>query len=133
MVVSRLVAYKKIDIVVEAFNQLEVPLVVIGRGEESEKLKSISKKNISFLGECSDETVRDYLQRCKALIFPGEEDLGLTPIEAQACGKPVIAFGLGGVLETVIANRTGLFFYKSTKESLIDAVTRFSSHELKRF
>ena len=122
---SRLVQYKKVDLAVEAFNRIGKKLVVIGGGEQLDYLKSIAKPNIIFLGRQPDEVVREYYRKCKAFIFPGEEDFGITPVEAQACGTPVIAYGKGGATETVIDGITGVFFKEQTEESLIDAVDRF--------
>jgi glycosyltransferase involved in cell wall biosynthesis len=124
---SRLVAYKRIDLAVRAFNELGFPLVVIGDGEELERLKGIANTNVRFLGRQSDETVREYYRKCRAFVFPGEEDFGIAPVEAQACGTPVIAFGKGGVLETVIEGVTGLFFKNQTVESLKDTVIKFQN------
>lgn len=122
---SRLVKYKKVDLAVEAFNRIGKKLVVIGGGEQLDYLKSIAKPNIIFLRRQPDEVVREYYRKCKAFIFPGEEDFGITPVEAQACGTPVIAYGKGGATETVIDGITGVFFKEQTEESLIDAVDRF--------
>lgn len=122
---SRLVPYKRIDLAVEAFNQLGLPLVIIGGGSELERLRSFAKPNVMFMGRQPDEVVREHYQKCRAFIFPGEEDFGITPVEAQACGRPVIAFGKGGALETVVDGETGLFFSEQTTDSLIEAVRRF--------
>lgn len=125
LIVSRLVPYKRIDLAVEAFNELGLPLVVIGDGSEAKKLKKIAKPNVSFLGRLSDEKVREYYRRCKAFIFPGEEDFGIAPVEAQSCGRPVIAFGRGGALETIVEGQTGMFFYEQNKDCLKEAVIKF--------
>jgi glycosyltransferase involved in cell wall biosynthesis len=134
LIVSALVPYKRVDIGVEAFNRLRLPLVVIGVGPERSRLERRASSYITFLGWQPDAMVRDYYRRCEALIFPGEEDFGIVPLEAQACGKPVIAFGKGGALETVIplngtspeatSSRppTGVFFYDPTVEALCEAV-----------
>lgn len=124
-IVSRLVPYKRIDLAVEAFNELGLPLVIVGDGSEREKLESMSKDNIKFLGRQSDEVIKDHYSKCRAFIFPGEEDFGITPLEAQASGRPVIAYGKGGALETVIDGKTGVFFEEQSKESLIEAIKRF--------
>jgi len=129
LLVSRLVGYKKGALVVRTFNRLEQRLKVIGIGREMGRLKAMAGKNISFLGEVDDQRlVREY-QGCQALIFPQEEDFGLTPIEAQACGRPVIAYRRGGAKETVIEGVTGQFFDQQTEESLIKAVKRFDSNK----
>jgi len=123
--VGQLVPYKRIDIAVDAFNQLGLKLVVIGNGSELAALKRKAHSNIQFLGSQSFSVLKDHLQRCKAFVFPGIEDFGITPLEAQACGTPVIAFRGGGALETVVEHKTGLFFDEQTTESLIGAVETF--------
>lgn len=123
--VGRLVDYKHCDIVVNAFNKLGLPLKVIGRGPNKEKLQKIAKENIEFLGFLSDDEVRKYYREAKAFIFPTEEDFGIVPVEAMASGRPVIAFGQGGIRDSVIENVTGLFFYEQNAESLIEAVKSF--------
>lgn len=125
LLISRLSPYKKIDLAVEAFNKNGKKLIIIGEGSEFNSLKKISKKNINFYGFVDDKTVKKALSECTALIFPGEEDFGLTPIEAMSFGKPVIAYGKGGVTETVIEGKTGIFFKKPSAESLNDAICRF--------
>ncbi len=128
LIVSALVPYKRIDIAVDAFNESGESLVIVGVGSETEKLKKMSKPNIEYHGWIGDDLLRDYYANCRALIFPGEEDFGIVPLEAMASGKPVIAFGKGGALETVIESeelRTGIFFQQQSKESLIRAVEKF--------
>lgn len=127
LIVSRLEPYKKVALAVLAFNKLGKPLYVIGEGTELSDLKKKSAKNIKFLGWQKEESLYKYLRECKALIFPGEEDFGLTPVEAMAAGKPVIAFGKGGVVESVIDGKTGLFFNESSADSLIQAVNKFET------
>lgn len=124
---SRLVPYKRIDLAVAAIKGSGKKLVVIGSGSEEEKIKSIAAgdSNIIFLGRASDEVLRDNLQRCKAMIFCAEEDFGLAPLESQACGAPVIAFGRGGACETVISEKTGVFFAEQNVESLRKAIGKF--------
>jgi glycosyltransferase involved in cell wall biosynthesis len=102
LMVSPLAPNKRVDIAVEAFNSIGLPLIVIGSGQEDKKLEKMAGKNIKLMGWQSDEIVREHYANCKALIFPGVEDFGIVPLEAQACGKPVIAFGEGGALETII-------------------------------
>src|SRR3989339_899643 len=101
LVVSRLSPYKRLDLVVEAFNQLDLPLKIIGSGPARASLQKLAKNNIEFLGQLDDRDVVKYLSECRALIFPGEEDFGIVPLEAMACGRPVIAYKAGGGLETV--------------------------------
>ncbi|MFY9270942.1 MAG: glycosyltransferase [Candidatus Manganitrophaceae bacterium] len=125
LIVSRLNAYKRIDIAIEAFNQLSWPLLIIGKGPQEDTLKKKAKKNVVFLGEVSQRDLPRYLSRCRAFIFPGEEDFGIAPVEAMASGRPVIAYGRGGALETVVDGLTGTFFKRQTTEDLIDAIHRF--------
>lgn len=129
LAVSRLVPYKRIDLLAETFTKLNKPLYIIGGGSEFEKIKALSGDCVKLLGRLSDEEVLSYMQRCKAFLFPGEEDFGITPVEAQACGKPVIAFGKGGATETVIDGVTGVHFKEQTVESLSEAVVRFENTE----
>lgn len=124
LVVSRLVGYKRIDLAIEAFNRLGIPLAVIGDGPRRHDLERVAKSNITFLGRQSDKVVREYFLRCRAFIFPGEEDFGITPVEAQAAGRPVVAYGQGGVLDTVVDGQTGVLFWEQTVEALIEAVKR---------
>lgn len=125
LVVSRLEPYKKIDLAVKAFNSLKKPLYIIGEGSDEKYLKKIAKDNIKFLGWQSDEAMYDYYKRTKCFIFPGEEDFGITPVEAMAAGTPVIAFSKGGTKESVIDGKTGLFFDQATEASLISTVNLF--------
>ncbi|MFP4460266.1 MAG: glycosyltransferase [Candidatus Zixiibacteriota bacterium] len=122
---SRLVPYKRIDLAVEAFNRLGKKLVVVGTGNEINHLKHIAKNNIEFTGFVSSSEKDKLLSKAKALIFPGEEDFGIVPVEAQLSGKPVIGFGKAGILETVEENKTGIHFNEQTVDSIIDAVERF--------
>lgn len=129
LMVTAMAPYKRVDLAIEAFNRLGKPLLIVGDGPERKDLKERAKKNIEFPGWKDDEEVRDYYRGCKAFIFPGKEDFGITPLEAQACGKPVIAFGEGGALETVLPfpqeGATGIFFDSQTADSLIEAVQLF--------
>lgn len=124
LVCSRLIPYKKIDLVISAFNDLGLPLKIIGTGSIENQLKKMAKNNIEFLGRVSDEELKKYYQRAKALIFPTEEDFGIVPVEAMASGRPVIGYKKGGAQETITPD-TGLFFEEQTKESLIKAVKKF--------
>lgn len=125
LIVSRLVPYKRIDLAVEVFNELGLPLIVIGQGPQFEYLQGIAKDNVKLLGRQSDEVIKEHYAECRAFIFPGEEDFGITPLEAQASGRPVIAYGKGGALETVVEGKTGIFFKNQTKEDLIQAIKEF--------
>lgn len=125
--VSRLVKYKRIDLAVRACNQLKAPLVVIGQGAEYDYLKKTAGATVKVLGRQSDDVIREHYRRCRALIFPGEEDFGMTPLEAQACGRPVIAYRKGGAVETVIDGKTGVFFEEQTVESLIQGIKKLDS------
>jgi glycosyltransferase involved in cell wall biosynthesis len=128
LIVSALVPYKRVDLAVETFNHIDKPLLIVGTGPESRKLQSIAKNNIRFLGWQSDRELSKLYAGCRALIFPGIEDFGIVPLEAMACGKPVIAFGKGGALETVVEDSdhpTGIFFFDQSVLSLNEALTRF--------
>lgn len=127
LIVSAFAPYKKVNLAIEAFNILGYPLKIIGSGQEEKKLKKLAKNNIEFLGWLANDELKKYYQNCKALIFPTEEDFGIVPVEAQACGKPVIAFGKGGALETIIEEETGIFFSEQTAESLIKAIKQFET------
>lgn len=129
---SRMVPYKKIDVIVEAFSKMpDKKLVVIGDGPDFNKIKSKATSNIELLGYQSFEVLKDYMQRAKAFVFAAEEDFGITPVEAQACGTPVIAYGKGGVLETVRGlghkEPTGIFFEEQSIESIVKAVKQFET------
>jgi len=133
LIVSALVPYKRVDLAIAAFNSLGERLIVVGTGPERETLKRQSGASIEFLSWQSDDQLADLYGGCRALIFPGVEDFGIVPLEAMACGKPVIAYREGGALETVLdrdENPTGVFFSQQTPESLIDAVHRLQSLSL---
>lgn len=128
---SRLVSYKKIDLIVEAFSKMpDQKLIVIGDGPDRDKIRKKAGKNVELLGYQSDEVLREYLQKAKAFVFAAYEDFGILPVEAMACGTPVIAFGKGGAKETVLEGKTGIFFKEQTLGSLIDAVHRFETLSL---
>ncbi|MBQ8013214.1 MAG: glycosyltransferase [Treponema sp.] len=133
LIISDLLSYKKVDLAIQACGNLKKNLVVIGSGSQKRKLKKLASKykdvKITFTGRLRDDEVRDYLQRCRALIFCAEEDFGIIPVEAQACGRPVIAFGKGGVLETVVNGKTGTFFAHATPDSVERAIHRFEELE----
>lgn len=127
---SRMVPYKKIGLIVEAFAQMpERQLYVIGDGPEYNKIKKKVTENVILLGFHQSDVLKEYLQNARGFVFAAEEDFGILPVEAQACGTPVIAFGKGGALETVIENRTGIFFREQTVDAIIDAVKRFEERE----
>jgi glycosyltransferase involved in cell wall biosynthesis len=127
LIVSQLVPYKRVDVAIEAFRQLGKKLVVIGAGSESRQLQTSAPRNVEFLGAQPLSVLQDHYRRCRALIFPGVEDFGITPLEAMASGRPVIAYGEGGVMETVIDRVTGFFFREQTPESLASAVRNFEA------
>lgn len=133
LVVSRLESYKRVDLAIDAFNKLGYPLIIVGRGSQESELKAKAKKNIIFKSGISNEEVAKLYSQCQALIFPQHEDYGITPLEANASGRPVIAFGKGGVLDTMIpvdnmtdgSKSTAIFFKEQNIDSLIDAVHQF--------
>lgn len=134
---SRLVPYKKMPLIVEAFNQMPGRrLVVIGDGPDAERCRSIAGPNVTLLGYQSTAVLRDHMQRAKAFVFAAEEDFGITPIEAQACGTPVIAFARGGALETLKGpdhpSPTAVFFEEQTPQAIMEAVERFETEEGRR-
>ncbi|WP_187286622.1 glycosyltransferase [Acetohalobium arabaticum] len=126
-VVSRFVPYKKIDLAIKAFNDLGKKLVVAGDGSQEDYLKEIANSNIKFVGRVSDEKLKEYYQKCKALIFCAKEDFGIIPVEVQACGSPVIAYGEGGSLETVENLKTGVLFRNQTVNDLKNVVLKFEN------
>jgi glycosyltransferase involved in cell wall biosynthesis len=127
LVVSQLVPYKRIDVAVAAYTKLVRKLVVIGEGSERARLEALAGPSVTFLGAQPGGVLQDHFRRGRALIFPGVEDFGITPLEAMASGRPVIAYRAGGVLETVVDGATGLFFDEQTPESLADALARFDA------
>jgi glycosyltransferase involved in cell wall biosynthesis len=129
LILSRLIPYKRIDLAVAAFNELGLPLVIAGDGRDRDRLQSKAKSNITFLGRVDDARRAELMTRCRAFIFPGLEDFGITPVQAQAAGRPVIAFAGGGALDTVQEGITGLSFREPTWQSLADAVRRFDDSQ----
>jgi glycosyltransferase involved in cell wall biosynthesis len=130
LAVSAFAPYKRLDLAIQACNALRRPLLLIGSGQDEARLRALAGPTIHFLGWQPDAVIRDQLRRCRALLFPGEEDFGIVPVEAQSCGAPVIAFGRGGATETVIPPErrrepTGLWFPEQTVESLAEAITVF--------
>ncbi len=135
--VSRLVSYKKIALIVQAFNQLGLPLVVIGGGSELSQIQQLAKPNVQVLGWQPDAVVEQYMAQAKAFVYAAYEDFGIAPVEAQACGTPVIAYGAGGTLETVRDLRhdqsqgTGILFPEQTEAAIVEAVKFFEQHQKK--
>lgn len=127
---GQLVRYKRPDIAIEAFNRTGKKLVVIGEGEEKSSLEKVASDNIVFLGSTSFDELKHYFARCQALVFPGEEDFGIVPVEVQASGRPVIAYGKGGVLDTVIDGKTGLLYSECSVEGLCAAIEQFEASNL---
>jgi glycosyltransferase involved in cell wall biosynthesis len=125
LIVSRLNAYKRLDLAVAAFNELDLPLRIVGDGPARQQLTRQARPNIEFLGRRPDEEIKRLLSECRALIFPGEEDFGIVPLEAMASGRPVIALRAGGAVETVIDGETGIFFDEPSARALVNAVNRF--------
>lgn len=122
LVVSRLIPYKRVDLAVQACNELNLPLKIIGAGSELKRLQSIAGPTVEFLGSLSDAQTTQHFQNCKAFIFTANEDFGITPVEAMSAGKPVIAYGKGGVTETVEDGKTGVFFHKQSTTSVVKAI-----------
>jgi glycosyltransferase involved in cell wall biosynthesis len=129
LMVGQLVPYKRADLAVRAFTSAGKPLRVIGDGEQLAALRRMAGPTVEVMGRQPESVIRESYPRCRALVFPGEEDFGIVPVEAMASGRPVIAYGRGGALETVAEGRTGLFFDEQTEESLLDAVRRFEQVE----
>ncbi len=125
LVVSRLIPYKRVDLAVRAYSRLGRPLVVVGSGRDLEKLRALAGPTVRFTGRLPQPEVVDLVQRCRVFLFPGEEDFGIAPVEAQAAGRPVIAFAGGGALDTVEDGVTGVLFHEQTVEALMAAVDRF--------
>jgi len=136
LIVSALTRFKRIDLAINVFNQLKLPLYIIGGGQDEKYLKSLANSNIKFLGRCSDEDVQKYMEQAYAFIFPGEDDFGITPVESMAAGTPILAYAKGGALETVQAGVTGEFFDQQTIESLSNGVKRlvnnYDSYDIKK-
>lgn len=127
LIVSALVPYKRLEIALEAYGRLGFPLRVVGVGTEMERWRRLSPPNVAWLGRRTDEELRALYRGCRLLVFPGEEDFGLVPVEAQACGRPVVAFRRGGVCESVVDGLTGVFFDRPEASSLADAVRQASA------
>ncbi|HEY0785365.1 MAG TPA: glycosyltransferase, partial [Acidobacteriaceae bacterium] len=125
LVLARLVSYKRIDLAVEACKRLGRKLLIIGDGSDRERLEEMAGPTIHFLGRVGDAEVEGYAARCRALIFPGEEDFGMAPVEVAAAGRPTIAFRGGGAVETIVDGTTGVFFDRQEPEDVVAAIERF--------
>ncbi len=127
LVVSRLIPYKRVDLAVQALNQLDRPLIVVGEGRDRARLETVAGPNVTFTGRLSDAEVADLMGRCRAFIFPGVDDFGIAPVEAMSAGRPVIALAAGGALDTVKEGKTGLFFHEQSAAALAAAVEQFET------
>lgn len=123
--VGRFTYYKRVDLAIEACTRLGKRLIVVGCGDEERKLRAMAGPTIMFRGSLTDEEILDLFSHAKAFLFPGEEDFGITPVEAQSAGCPVLAYGRGGVVETIVEGQTGLFFLEQTPDALVECITRF--------
>jgi glycosyltransferase involved in cell wall biosynthesis len=127
--IGRLVPYKRFDLIIEAFRRLPSKrLYIIGDGSERKKLEAIAPSNVKFLGNLSDRDIKNYLQKAKGFVYTALEDFGISVVEAQACGTPVIAYGKGGTAETVINGKTGVLFYKQHPNNIVKAIEYFEEH-----
>jgi glycosyltransferase involved in cell wall biosynthesis len=127
LIVSRLIPYRRIDLAVQAFNQLGLPLVIAGDGRDRGRLETMAHSNVTFLGRVPEEDLPGLFARCRAYVLPGVEDFGISPVQAQAAGRPVIAQGAGGARDSVIEGSTGAFFHEPTPEALMAAVRDFDA------
>ena len=133
LIVGRLVPYRRIDVLIEAFNRMERPLRIAGSGRDRERLEALAGPTIEFLGYVPDEDLPDLMARCRAFMWPGEEDFGISPIQAMAAGRPVIAYAAGGALETVIPGQTGALFYEQTADAIVRAVEGFDADSIDQY
>jgi glycosyltransferase involved in cell wall biosynthesis len=127
LVVSRLIPYKRIDLAVRACSELGLPLVIVGEGRDRAALETMAGPTVQFRGRVTDDELGELLAHCRAFVFPGYEDFGIAPVEAQAAGRPVIAYAAGGALDTVLDGQTGLFFHEQTPEALAETILRLDS------
>ena len=127
LIVSRLIPYKRIDLAVRAFSKMGKRLVIAGVGRDQQSLEAMAGPTVTFTGYMPKNEVTSLMANCRAFVFPGYEDFGITPVEAQAAGRPVIAYAAGGALDTVIDNETGIFFHEQTVDSIVDAVMRLEA------
>ena len=127
LVVSRLIPYKRVDLAVQALSQLDRPLVVVGDGRDRARLEELAGPTVTFAGRLPDAQTADLMARCRAFIFPGEDDFGIAPVQAMAAGRPVIAFAAGGAMDTIVEGETGLFFHQPAVDPLKAAVERFET------
>lgn len=127
--IGRLATIKRFDLIIKAFNENQKKLIIIGDGEEADNLKSLANDNIQFLGFLESKEINHYIKKAKGFIQMGIEGFGIAPLEAQYCGTPVIAYGEGALLETVIENKTGVFFYHQTEDDLNKAIVRFEEQK----
>lgn len=130
LIVGRLVPYRRIDLLIEAFNEMQRPLLIAGNGRDRDRLEALAGPTVQFLGYVPDDDLPDLIARCKAFMFPGEEDFGIAPIQAMAAGRPVIAYAAGGALETIIPGKTGVLFAQQTVGDIIKAVESFDPQSM---
>lgn len=132
LAIGRLVPYKRYDILTEAANRLKVPLKIAGTGQDEKRLRALAGPTVEFLGFVEEEDLYDLYANAKALLFGAFEDAGVVPLEAQACGTPVVCYGKGGVVDTVIDGKTGLYFSEQSTDSVVDAIKRFENMQFDR-
>lgn len=131
LMVTAFAPYKRVDLAIEAFNRLKLPLLIVGGGQEAARLKPLAGPTVEFVGALSNASIADLYARCRAFVFPGLEDFGITPVEAMAAGAPVIAFGQGGAAETVVDGKTGLLFQPQTVEALMAAIEKIENGQVR--
>jgi glycosyltransferase involved in cell wall biosynthesis len=129
LAVGRLIPYKRVDLAVRACTQLDLPLKISGAGRDLDRLQEIAGPTVEFLGRVPDDQLPDLMARCKAFLFPGAEDFGITPVQAMAAGRPVIAYAYGGALDTVVAGTSGTLFHEQSVDALIDTLRHFSAED----